>query len=244
MLPVVNVFNTPYKKWTTREPTLEESKAFFDKNGHYPTCWNDKLIATITNHFDAAKHIISQNGVDRELECHIDRELEKCPKFKLWRKSMPQKTPKVFYDYQQRYPNYRKDQLDIEMSKLTTTIQDNQYLFHGGMWSNPTSTLITNRVLSTSFCPQVALRNGEHKLKAFKNNCLELFIIKTNKSNTKMFAYRQKGTRMGYEKEVLFSKNAKLEITNKSLIRNDYTATDVDGNRKEIPIYITEIDLS
>lgn len=233
LLPIINVFNTPYEKWTTRTPTLKESMDFYNQNGFFTTFVKDKLLYTINNHLDAAISLIKENGVNNSLENHIDHHLDNDPTFKTWRRSMPQKTPKILSNYQQRYPQYDVNELNLVMDKLQNTIQDNQYLFHGGLWNTSYKSIYTTRVLSTSFCPQIALRNAEHSLKAFNNNRIDLFILKTVNSKTNCFAFRKNGTNKGHEKEVLFAKNAKLVLTNQFIVRHDYTVYNAYNAKKK-----------
>jgi len=83
-LPLVNVFNSSYEAWTTRDPTLEEMQECMRENGYISPFINDTLIARVSNHFDAANYMASC-GADNGLENHIDRHLDQDPNYKSFR---------------------------------------------------------------------------------------------------------------------------------------------------------------
>ena len=57
MLPIIDTFIPPYEAWATRMPTLEEMQEIHSKTGRFSTHINDRLIARVTNPWEAAHHI-------------------------------------------------------------------------------------------------------------------------------------------------------------------------------------------
>ncbi|HBZ8158488.1 TPA: hypothetical protein MM329_000701 [Escherichia coli] len=243
-LPIVDVFENPYESWKYRNASNEEILEFYRTNGYFKPQVKDKLIATINNHLDAAIHM-AKIGADNGLENYIDRYLDDSANYKALRNAMPSKTPKVLFDYQQKFPNYSAIEVDKEINNIGHTLSEGQYLFHGGAWLNGTlNQFKTIAPLSTSFCPQVALRNAEWRGKAYDNNKIELFVLRVKDPITNVFAFPRKNASMGNEKEVLFASGATLYRKNTHLIRNDYPAAKYEYPDKQIPIYVVEIDIS
>lgn len=243
-LPIVDVFENPYESWTCRKASQEEMMAVYRATGKFETHIKDKLIAKIKNHLDAAKHM-AKRGSDNGLENFIDRYLDNSVNYKELRRAMPSKTPKVLFDYQQKYPNYSVTEVDKEINSIGHTLSEGQYLFHGGAWLNGASNQFKlTAPLSTSFCPQVALRNAEWRGKAYDNNKIELFVLHTVNPITNVFAFPRKNASMGNEKEILFASGATLIRRATHLIRDDYQAGKYEHKDKKIPIYVVEVDIS
>lgn len=243
-LPIVDVFENPYESWSYRNASTEEILEHNRTYGYFRSQVKDTLINTISNHLDAATHM-AKVGADNGLENFIDRYLDDSANYKALRKNMPSKTPKVLFDYQQKYPNYTANEVDKEINNIGHTLSDGQYLFHGGSWLNGTlNRFQTTAPLSTSFCPQVALRNAEWKGKAYDNNKIEIFILHADNPITNVFAFPRKNTKMGNEKEVLFASGATLIRKASHFIRGDYTVGKYNCQNKKVPIYVVEIDIS
>ena len=242
-LPLVNTFVPPYEFWSTREPTQQESLDYYQKNGHFSQFINDRLEEIVSTSFDAACYM-ARKGCDNALENHINKQLDNSHEYKFWRQCMPSKTPDAIRKFQQEYPNYDQFKVDSEINKNSNLLSDGQFLFHGGLWSSSTLRVKLTKPLSTSFCPQVALRNAEWGGKAYDAGQINLFVLRVVSAKTNVFVYRRKGTRMGNEKEVLFSSGAELTLINRTLIRNDYLATKYQHPDKRIPIYVIEVEIS
>jgi len=243
-LPLVNVFTTPYEAWYTRNATLEEMQKHMEEHGNMVPFVNDGLKARISNHLEAASYM-AKNGADNGLEGFIDRHLDNDANYRALRNAMPSKTPAVLYDFQQKYPNYSAVDVDCEINNIGHSLSDGQFLFHGGLWPNPAaSEIVLNSPFSTSFCPQVALRNAEWKGKAYDAGQIDLFVLRASNPRTNVFAFRRKGTSMGNEKEVLFASGAKLSLRERTLIRDDYVAAKYGFQNKSIPIYVIKVDIS
>ncbi|HAS0829228.1 TPA: hypothetical protein I3313_004251, partial [Enterobacter hormaechei subsp. hoffmannii] len=108
---------------------------------------------------------------------------------------------------------------------------------------NPSSTFVTDRVLSTSFCPKVALNNGEWRGKAWDANRLDLIVIKTNATKTKAFVYDKELAGHGHELEVLFAKGATLKFISESQALKNRVAHKYQCAPKNINTYVIYAEL-
>ncbi|MGU3807203.1 hypothetical protein ACVZHJ_04635 [Vibrio diabolicus] len=243
-LPVVNTFSSAYESWTTRHATQQESIEHYEREGSFLSFVNDKRIAVIRNHFSAAEYI-AQRGADNGLENHIDRFLDQDSNYKSWRLHMPSKTPLSITKFQQNYPQYNQSDVDADINSIGKTLSDGQFLFHGGLWFSSCENEVTLRKpFSTSFCPQVALRNAEWRGKAYDQGQIDLLVLRVSNPKTNVFAYKRKGTRMGNEKEVLFASGATVKLRNRTLVRDDYVVGKYSHPNKNVPIYVVEVDIS
>ena len=66
ILPIVDPFSQPFEVWTTRDATQEEMLEDFRRTGTMYARTNDRLIATVTNGFEAAMYM-AQVGADGAL---------------------------------------------------------------------------------------------------------------------------------------------------------------------------------
>jgi hypothetical protein len=243
-LPLVNVFEKPYELWEERDQTYEEMM----QSDRLHRRVKVKLKAKIYNHIDAAKHMIVK-GVDNQLEEFIKNYLDQSPSYKKMRKEMPSKTPAVLSNYQRMFESSTFDQVSVEINNHGKVLSDGQYLFHGGFLPimNVGESFITVRPFSTSFCPQIALRNAEWAGKAYDAGEVNLLVVRTVNSRTKTFCFKMKGTDKGHEVEVVFSAGA--TITLRSKVQVNYGTAYKSGNtgqhlEKEIPYYLVEVDIS
>lgn len=195
--------------------------------------------------FDAAR-VMAYWGANGEIANHIERNLEDSEEFKNWLKKMPSKTPKTLSDYQRRYSgqtiNFEK--VNEEIIQNGILLPHDQVLFHGGHWNSLPEMLNTTRPLATTFCPQVAMREAEHRAKSYDQNYIDLIMIRLDNPITRAFIFKHNGTSMGHEKEVLFATGAKITITNRTLMRNNYPAGKYDHPEKPIKSYLVEATLS
>ena len=243
ILPLVNNFVPPYEKWSTRQPTQQENLDCYQKNGHFLPFVNDRLEERVSTSLEAACYM-ARKGADNALESHIDTQLDNSSEYKFWRQCMPSKTPDAIRKFQQEYPKYDRYEVDSEINKNANLLSEGQFLFHGGLWPSSSSHIKLNKPFSTSFCPQVALRNAEFRGKAYDAGQIDLFVIRVKNPKTNVFAYKRKGTRMGNEKEILFASGAEMTLQNRRLIRNDYLVGKWNFPDKVVPIYVIEVDIS
>ncbi|OCH19089.1 hypothetical protein [Aliivibrio logei] len=243
-LRIVNTFSSVYESWSTRDATQQENIEHYEREGSFLPFVNDKLIAVISDHFSAAEYM-AEIGADNGLENHIDKFLDQDSNYKSWRSHMPSRTPRSITKFQQSYPNYIQSDVDTEINMIGKTLSEGQFLFHGGCWFNSRNNkVVLNKPFSTSFCPQVALRNAEWGGKAYDESRIDLFVLRVTNPKTNVFAYKRKGTRMGNEKEVLFATGAEVRLRSRTLIRDDYVVGKYGYSSKKVPIYVIEVDIS
>lgn len=246
-LPLINLFTKPYEVWSQRDATREEMMEAIKWSGKAPASRvADQFLQTIATPLQAAKYMANE-GADQALGNHIDRELANSAEYALWRRAMPSATPGGISNYQKNYPHYDVKQVNNDINTIGVTLPFGQQLFHGGLWPGGNS-FTTNRPLSTTFCPQVAMRELEYKGKAYDAGRMDLFVLRVASPMTNVFVFRNKGTNLGHEKEVLFAAGANLTLQNCMLIRQDYKVYKVSRDArlvcKEVPVYVLEVDIS
>ncbi|MDY3123249.1 MAG: hypothetical protein SOW21_02535 [[Actinobacillus] rossii] len=248
-LPIVDVFERPYEIWTYRDATQEECIQHLQKYGYYITQVTDKLVKKISHAYEAAVHM-ALVGADNALERHIDDELDANDSFRIWRKYMPNKTPNQLTNYQRQH--ILNESISKVIEEIDCVLTEGQFLFHGGCWWGGNSIgaeYITSLPLSTSFCPQVALRNAEWGGKAYDAGVIDLLVLRVTQPYTRIFSYKIKGTDKGHEKEVLFASGAKLRLVKTELIRSDYKVCKVIPNSmscidKEVCFNVRLVEIS
>lgn len=249
LLPIVDVFETPYEIWTYRNATQDESIQHLRDYGNYIFQVPDKLVKIISNAYEAAAYI-ALVGADNALENHINNALNSSSNFKIWRQNMPSRTPGQLTNYQRKH--IINCSIYQVIDEIDCVLSDGQFLFHGGCWMGENSLgaeYITSSPLSTSFCPQVALRNAEWGGKAYDAGVIDLLVLKVTQPYTRVFSYKIKGTDKGNEKEVLFSSDAKLKLISSETIRCDYKVCKVIPNstrcvEKEVCINVKLVEMS
>lgn len=241
-LPLVNVFEKPYEIWEERDQTFEEMR----ESGNYYKKVKVRCEAKICNHIDAARHMIMK-VVDNKLEWFIKDYLNQSSNYKKMRGEMPSVTPKSLSEYQRKFQSANFGQVSDDINHYGKTLSDGQYLFHGGSLPIENSkSFITERPFSTTFCPQIALRNAEWAGKAYDAGEINLFVLRVANSRTKVFCFRINGTDKGHEAEVLFAAGAKITFRSKLKIKDDKVYKFI-GNKefeKRVPFYLVELDIS
>lgn len=242
---LIDVFNPPFEVWTRRKLSIMEASEHFASTGYMSTHIKDKLINRVRSAREAG-HRLAMMISDSEMESFIDEALENSPEYNALRKLMPEITPPGLHDYQARYANHDREAVDSEIEAFGALLEEGQYLFHGGHWSEGEKTLTTVRPLSTSFCPQIARRNAEWSGKAYDAGRLDITLLKVTSPKTKVFLFGPDGEH-GHEKEVLFASGAKLECISEKQFMST-TAYKAGKNSsimlKEIPIYFIEAKIT
>jgi hypothetical protein len=236
-LPLVDTFKPPYEVWETRRATFKEMIA----NRSLDRI-KIAMTASIADAHASACHL-AEVATDNGLSNHIQTALSRSPAYKAWRRAMPSKTPAEIVRYQKDYQKCDLSAVSEEIDQYGSPLSAGQFLFHGGIWSGG-SGLITRRPLSTSLCPQVALRNAEYKAKAYDAGRIDLIVLRVVNPTTRAFVFKRKGTRLGHESEVLLTSGANLTLKSEKLIRSNYPAAKLDQLNKEIPIYVLEVEVS
>lgn len=252
-LPIVDLFSNGCVLQKYEQRTHEERTEMLKDPKHLSVAEiikgkpTEKIV--LENHLQSTLYM-AEKLYDENLTPFIVDMLDRSAEYKQWRQRMPSKTPKELSNYKNRYPKYNANQLDDEINKINCQLSEGQTLIHGGLWSNFSNsgdTALTKRPLSTSFCPQVALRNAEHKNKAYDSNRIDLMVLTVKNPSTSVFVFRHKGAKLGHELEVLFASGAKLQKTAEHCVGTISAGKMSDNGsmlEKDIPIYVLEIDIS
>ncbi|MDR5833323.1 hypothetical protein [Caballeronia sp. LZ034LL] len=245
---VVNVFATPYEDWSKRDTTTEEALDLARNKGLSlieALQVNDKLIETVSTHTEAATRMLRLR-VDNGLEGHIDRALDASAEYCYLLDSMPQNVPEALSSYQGEFSDHDWAMADVAIRAHGVEIVEGQLLFHGGRWASDTPTLITSRPFSTSFCPQVALRNAEWRGKAYDAGRVDLMVVCVTQPKTKAYVYSREGDH-GNEKEVVFASGARLTRVREKYISDILVSKVTSGTQtkeKVVPAYLVEVAIS
>lgn len=177
---------------------------------------------------------------------HIEKELKNGKEFKHWLTKMPSKTPQILSNYQRHYTgnNINFNSINQEILNLGTILPHGQILFHGGHWQVFPTAMVTTRPFATSFCPQVAMREAEHRAKSYDAGYIDLIYIRLDTPKTKAFIFKHNGTTMGHEKEVLFSTGARINFQSRTFLGNHYSASKYNYPDKTISTFLVEVTLS
>lgn len=246
LLPIVRPFDLTYEAWTQRDATHDEILASLSSG---PICLsvNDRLIASVTNEYEAAEYMARQ-ACDNGLEFHIDRALAEDPGFRQWLEAMPRTVPPALERYQLEYPLEDLSDVASAIDAHGAFLSPGQILFHGGAIDFPENgRLVTSKPLSTTFCPQVALRQAEWCGKAFEANVVCLYVLRVCSSTSKVYVFDPQASEKGHEKEVLFGTGATLTLRSARNVRSDYTvhrAKDYRTESKPVRFIVFEVDIS
>lgn len=243
---LVDVFKRPYEAWEYRKLSFEEVLARSKELGVHESSVKTKLISNVQNHFAAASYMLMR-GADNALESHVENELNISPDFSKMLGFMPEETPVSIVEYKHSFPSYCLPTVLEDIERFGRKLHEGQTLFHGGFCSlEQGESMLTDKPLSTSFCPQVALRNAEWKGKAYDAGEVHLLVLRITGASPKAFVFPLSGE-LGNEKEVLIAAHIRMTIMSKTLIRNDYDVCKVDErldeHRKFVPAYVLEVDV-
>lgn len=247
---LVDVFEQPYKNLEWLDLSLDQKMNLF-RNNHDPKSLTQKesrVVSIINNHFDAAVHMI-QKKADNALESHVESALSKSEAFQAMIEAMPTQVPPSIEKYKNEYPSYSLQDTLIDIERHGNNLHEGQILFHGGYFPYHQCTdegFITERPLSTSFCPQIALRNAEWRGKAFDQGEIHLLVLRINSPSVKAFVFGLNGE-LGNEKEVLISSNVILRPNKVSMVKENYILCKVDESLRDEEkfgkAYVIEIDV-
>lgn len=242
ILPLINPFSTPYEHWQEREPTFDEMKANI-KNGKRPSDKiQERLIETVSTAFDAAKFMLKSQA-DNAFANHIERIIKSDKSYHdHWMPVMDNPTNLELDKYQSEYPCYDLDGVIAHIELKDLRLSKGQFLFHGGVWPSSTKSMRTERPFSTSFCPQVALRNLEFGGKAYEASTIQLWVVEVDNPQTLVYPFHPESDK-GHELEVLFSRGAELTLNRRALLPGTYT-TYMENNKRDKPMEILHVLIS
>lgn len=245
---VVNVFAKPYEHWSKRDATTEEIQDLVNNRG----CSlvealqiNDKLIEAVSTHTEAAARMLRKR-VDNGLESHIDRALDASLEYQDLRDLMPHDVPEALSSYQGEFSENDWATADAAIKAHGVELAEGQFLFHGGHWASDIPRVTTSRPFSTSFCPQVALRNAEWNGKAYDAGRVDLMVVRVTQPKTKAYAYSRDGNH-GNEKEVVFASGAQLTRLRETHVADIPVSKVTSGfqtQEKIVPAYVVEVEIT
>lgn len=233
-LPLIDIFeNSPtiiFEEFSQSEEESELEKSIKLENYHQAI-----LCAFETPHTN-------------QIETLVKNILKKNKEFEQWRNCMPPKIPDALSKYQKSYKKCNFQKVDEEINNIGYKLSAGQQLIHGGLWSDLSAKTPTNRPLSTTFCPKVAINETLHRGKAYDNNRIDIIILTVVNPNTNVYVFNQSRGKLKHEKEVLFASGATLTKKNEIKIEEKYLVHKYDKNlgelEKTVPVYIIEANIS
>ncbi|HHR5390833.1 TPA: hypothetical protein ACS5PF_004009, partial [Salmonella enterica subsp. enterica] len=152
-------------------------------------------------------------------------------------------------EYQNNYSNTDLIAVDRLVNECGVIPPDGQFLFHGGLWPSDEGKLkltriVTERVLSTSLCPKVALENGDWMGKSWDAGRLDLIVIQVKSPVTRAFIFNKDSDGNRHELEVLFASGAKLKFIDETLACTDWKVNKANCNTKTIKTYVINAELN
>lgn len=178
----------------------------------------------------------------------VENILKENKEFKQWRSCMPSRIPDALSKYQKSYGKCDFKTVDKEINNIGYKLSEGQQLIHGGLWCDLSAQIPTDRPLSTTFCPKVAISETLHNGKAYDNDRIDIIILTVVNPNTNVYVFNQGRSSLGHEREVLFASGAILTKKNEIQIEEKYLVYKYDTNlgelKKTVPVYIIEADIS
>lgn len=241
---IVDPFSPPIEIWRDRWPTPEERLAHLQKNGSVSLKVRDTLACTLSNPVDAVARLLD-GSVEREpLSSQIENRLQSNAAFRKWRAEMPSRTPAELARYQRMFRTHDRHQVDLAVRSTGFRLPVGQVLFHGGVWPDPKQrAFVTDRPLSTTLQPTVALNNALHNGKAFDRNVLELFVVTVCSEHVPAFVFRTRGANLAHEHEVLLPSGIRLELKGELYLRDDFEVHKYQHEARKVPARVLEVSV-
>ena len=203
-LPCINIFEFgglhTFNRY--RDATLDDVKASSDPIDILKPIGIDPVV--ISTPTDLVRWAIFHRV---EVDNFVDLQISKSPLFGIWRAAMPSRIPEVLHDYQNRHANL--DDVDAAILEIKSRLEYGQVLFHGGNLSQG----VLARPLSTTFSPSVAINEALGSGEADRLGEVRVYVLKIISNNVFAYAFKQKGTVHGCEKEILVASGRQISIT-------------------------------
>lgn len=233
-LPLIDIFeNSPtiiFEEFSQSEEESELEKSIKLENYHQAI-----LCAFETLHTN-------------QMETLVENILKENEEFKQWRNCMPSKIPDALSKYKNSYRKCDFQKVDEEINNIGYKLSEGQQLIHGGLWRDLSAKIPTDRPLSTTFCPKVAITETFHCGKAYDNGRIDIIILTVVNPNTNVYVFNQSRGKLKHEKEVLFASGATLTKKHEIQIEEKYLVCKYDTSlgklKKTVPVYIIEADIS
>ncbi|ODB37268.1 hypothetical protein BB427_13695 [Pseudoalteromonas sp. BMB] len=202
----MNFFDPPYKEIPIkkRNPFLRDASQL--------ECIEEPM-KVVSNHLEAAEYIL-EKGACNGLDFHISNVLRNNAAMKkLYGANSLKPLPKEIRTYQQTNKGRESTELSNAIASHCVSLDCELMLYHGG--SLPVKEgkpFTTSTPLSTSFQPEVALRNALWRGKTYKDDHAFLYVIKIINPEIRAFLMPLDGESHGHECEALLEKGLKLQL--------------------------------
>ena len=191
----------------------------FEASSYSPASNQNKVV--VVHNTKEATHYMAIVHADNGLEHHINEQLRKDSDFKEWRKAVPSRTPLSLSKYQNGY-TMDSYELQKDILEFGISLPIGQKLVHGGLWWTSKNTCVLDRPLSTTFNPQVALREADRHPICFDNGRIDLFLLTIRSEGVKAFPYSITKGKHANEDEVVIQAGVKLVLKGIHCDSNDY----------------------
>ena len=222
IIPLIDLFRTPYT--------------------------NSYMNCCLISPYQAAVHAAKTVGTDQGLTFHIEDAIKQHPS---WLSYMPETTPKPIAEYQGDTYCCDLKAVSEAIRLIGRPVMPGQYLFHGGKW--PTeykhgAIFETTRPLSTTLCPNIAMGVPQWHGRAYRNNAIDLFVLRVSEPRAKGFFFNSKDIDTGHEKELVFEQGVKLTLTSCEDIQEipvaDFNLSSSVQKTKDVTVRVLAIEIS
>ena len=164
--------------------------------------WIPSSPVTIAGYYELAElPFLFGNIADRFVEDMLTTKV-----LRPWRNPMGSSVPPPLGQYQKKYA--KTANVDAVIKSIGASLSPGQKLFRGGI----TSPGIQSGVLSTTFSPEVAMNEALWKGKANAIGKIQIYVLEVVNPKTCVYVFRQHGSNLGHEKEVLFASGAFVSV--------------------------------
>jgi len=181
----------------------------------------------VTNEYDAAMYM-AEHRVDNGIDNHIESILKGSPNYPEWCNAMQNYSltnAGELIQYKTCFPNFNLTKVVQELSHFNARPSAGQKLFHGGYWDYNSNIVTLQEPFSTTFSPQVALRELDHLGIGAQNPTIQIWILTVVNPKTNVYFYDiDNNDNLGHEYELLFAPGATLTLIKTHATNFTYTA--------------------
>ncbi|HEI8522674.1 TPA: hypothetical protein SMQ21_000731 [Proteus mirabilis] len=181
----------------------------------------------VTNEYDAAMYM-AEYQLDNGIDNHIESMLKGSQNYPKWVNAMENYSltnARELIKYKTCYPEFDLTKVEQELSHFNALPSTGQKLFHGGYWNHQSNVVTLQEPFSTTFSPQVALRELDHLGIGAKNPTIQIWVLTVVNPKTNVYFYDiNNNDNLGYEYELLFAPGATLTLINTHTTNFIYTA--------------------
>ncbi|WP_355582728.1 hypothetical protein [Xanthomonas cannabis] len=238
---LVDLFERPFQPTQTRDATDSERAANLAAGQHISSALTMEVPygQEIQNSVDAARWAATHHASNALCD-HLADKLPTSLGYKRLRSSMPKTTPVPIRNYRQRGASSRTDGFLDAVANNATALALGQVLFHGGAWEPGATPTQLQFPLSTSFCPEMALRNAAWGGKAWASGYVNLLHIRVSSHDVRGFVCSLRSTK-GHENEVILAQGTLLTAMAAEEISPIYVGS-MDGSSKMVPVRLVFVE--